>query len=310
MKNKNILITGGLGFIGSHITDELVENNNVTIIDNKSTGSVNNLKDSSHENLEIIIEDLHSADLDKILFEKDYVFHLAAMASVPLSVDNPVLCNQVNVDSTVKLLKAAINNNVKKIVFSSSSAVYGQNMNMPLKESEPLMPTSPYAASKASCELYLKSFYDSYGLNYTILRYFNVFGPRQDKNSQYAAVIPNFISALLENEPVEIYGDGEQTRDFVYVKDIVAANIKACESDYNGILNVASGRRISINELYEIIKSTLKSDLEPNYLPPRAGDIKHSLADVSNMDRIGLEIDSKNFSKNLQETTNWFRTIL
>ena len=293
MKNKNILITGGLGFIGSHITDELVENNNVTIIDNKSTGSVNNLKDSSHENLEIIIEDLHSADLDKILFEKDYVFHLAAMASVPLSVDNPVLCNQVNVDSTVKLLKAAINNNVKKIVFSSSSAVYGQNMNMPLKESEPLMPTSPYAASKASCELYLKSFYDSYGLNYTILRYFNVFGPRQDKNSQYAAVIPNFISALLENEPVEIYGDGEQTRDFVYVKDIVAANIKACESDYNGILNVASGRRISINELYEIIKSTLKSDLEPNYLPPRAGDIKHSLADVSNMDRIGLEIDSK-----------------
>lgn len=310
MKNKNILITGGLGFIGSHITDELVENNNVTIIDNKSTGSVNNLKDSSHENLEIIIEDLHSADLDKILFEKDYVFHLAAMASVPLSVDNPVLCNQVNVDSTVKLLKAAINNNVKKIVFSSSSAVYGQNMNMPLKESEPLMPTSPYAASKASCELYLKSFYDSYGLNYTILRYFNVFGPRQDKNSQYAAVIPNFISALLENEPVEIYGDGEQTRDFVYVKDIVAANIKACESDYNGILNVASGRRISINELYEIIKSTLKSDLEPNYLPPRAGDIKHSLADVSNMDRIGLEIDSKNFIKNLQETTNWFRTIL
>lgn len=310
MKNKNILITGGLGFIGSHITDELVENNNVTIIDNKSTGSVNNLKDSSHDNLEIIIEDLHSADLDKILFEKDYVFHLAAMASVPLSVDNPVLCNQVNVDSTVKLLKAAINNNVKKIVFSSSSAVYGQNMNMPLKESEPLMPTSPYAASKASCELYLKSFYDSYGLNYTILRYFNVFGPRQDKNSQYAAVIPNFISALLENEPVEIYGDGEQTRDFVYVKDIVAANIKACESDYNGILNVASGRRISINELYEIIKSTLKSDLEPNYLPPRAGDIKHSLADVSNMDRIGLEIDSKNFSKNLQETTNWFRTIL
>ena len=123
-------------------------------------------------------------------------------------------------------------------------------------------------------------------------------------------MIPNFISALLENEPVEIYGDGEQTRDFVYVKDIVAANIKACESDYNGILNVASGRRISINELYEIIKSTLKSDLEPNYLPPRAGDIKHSLADVSNMDRIGLEIDSKNFSKNLQETTNWFRTIL
>ena len=310
MKNKNILITGGLGFIGSHITNKLIENNEITIIDNLSTGKLDYLNNPDHENLTLIKKDLNSLDLTANLKNIDYVFHLAAMASVPLSVDNPVLCNQVNVDSTVKLLKAAINNNVKKIVFSSSSAVYGQNMNMPLKESEPLMPTSPYAASKASCELYLKSFYDSYGLNYTILRYFNVFGPRQDKNSQYAAVIPNFISALLENEPVEIYGDGEQTRDFVYVKDIVAANIKACESDYNGILNVASGRRISINELYEIIKSTLKSDLEPNYLPPRAGDIKHSLADVSNMDRIGLEIDSKNFSKNLQETTNWFRTIL
>ena len=172
------------------------------------------------------------------------------------------------------------------------------------------MPTSPYAASKASCELYFRAFYDSYGLNYTALRYFNVFGPKQDKNSQYAAVIPNFISALLEGEQAVIYGDGEQTRDFVYVKDIVRANIAACESDYNGIVNVASGEKLTINRLYEIVKNTLGSELEPDYQPERLGDIKHSLADVSNMENINLKIDSSDFEQQLSETVNWFKTIL
>ena len=181
---------------------------------------------------------------------------------------------------------------------------------MPLKETEPPMPTSPYAASKASCELYLKSFYESYGLNYTALRYFNVFGPKQDKNSQYAAVIPNFISALLEKKQPEIYGDGEQTRDFVYVGDIVKANINACEANYNGIVNIASGEKLTINRLYEIVKETLGSDLEPKYLPERPGDIKHSLADVSNMEKINLKIDSGNFESQLIETVNWFKTRL
>ena len=181
---------------------------------------------------------------------------------------------------------------------------------MPLKESEPPMPTSPYAASKAGCELYLKSFYESHGLNYTALRYFNIFGPKQDRNSQYAAVIPNFISSLLEGKQAEIYGDGEQTRDFVYVGDAVTANIAACESDYNGIINVASGKKLSINRLYEIIKDTLCSDLEPKYLPERPGDIKHSLADISNMEKINLQIDSNNFESQLIETINWFKSIL
>ena len=232
------------------------------------------------------------------------------MASVPLSVDKPVECNEINLNATVKLLNSAVKNDVKKIVFSSSSAVYGQNRNMPLKESEPPMPTSPYAASKAGCELYLRSFYDSYGLNYTALRYFNVFGPKQDKNSQYAAVIPNFISALLEGEQPEIYGDGEQTRDFVFVKDIVKANISACESDYNGVVNVASGEKITINRLYEVVKKTLDSDIEPLYLPERPGDIKHSLANVDNLEKINCKIDSKDFEKQLEETINWFKTIL
>ena len=310
MKNKKILVTGGLGFIGSHIVDELVEDNTVVIIDNKSTGKVENLKNPDHDNVRIIEKDLNDANLDEILIDIDYVFHLAAMASVPLSVEDPIKCNQQNVDATIKLLTACKNNNVKKIVFSSSSAVYGNNTNMPLKESELMAPTSPYAASKASCELYLKTFHESYGLNYTALRYFNVFGPKQDKNSQYAAVIPNFISALLEgNQPV-IYGDGEQTRDFVFVKDIVNANIAAAESDYNGVVNVASGKKITINKLYEVVRNTLDYDVEVEYLPERKGDIKHSLADVSNMEKINYKVDFKDFENQLKETINWFKTQL
>ena len=310
MKNKNILITGGLGFIGSHIADELMEDNHITIIDNLSTGNIKNLKNPENDNLKIVKEDIRNSNLKELTTDIDYIFHLAAMASVPLSVENPIECNDVNVNATVELLKAAADNGVEKIVFSSSSAVYGDNRNMPLKETEPLMPTSPYAASKASCELYLKSFHDSYGLNYTALRYFNVFGPKQDKNSQYAAVIPNFISALLEGKQAIIYGDGEQTRDFVYVGDIVRANIAACKSDFNGVVNVASGEKLTINRLYEIVKDTLGSDLEPDYQPERLGDIKHSLADVRGMENIDLKIDSKDFEKQLSETVNWFKTIL
>ena len=310
MKNKNILITGGLGFIGSHIAEELLENNNIIIIDNLSTGRITNLKNPNHENLKIIIEDIRDANLDEITSDIDYIFHLAAMASVPLSIDKPIECNDININATIKLLTSAVKNNVKKVIFSSSSSVYGQNENMPLKETEQPLPKSPYAASKASCELYLKSFYDSYGLNYISLRYFNVFGPGQDKNSQYAAVIPNFISSLLEGEQPEIYGDGEQTRDFVFIKDVIKANINAAESDYNGIINVASGKKISINQLYEIVKNTLKSEVTPKYMPTRKGDIKHSHADVKNMEKINFKIDSCNFEDQIQETVNWFKTIL
>ena len=310
MKNKNVLVTGGLGFIGSHIVDNLISDNNVTIIDNLTTGTLKNLNKPEHDNLEIVEEDIRYANLDDLTSGKDYVFHLAAMTSVPLSVEKPVECSEINLDTTVKLLKSAVDNDVKKFIFSSSSSVYGQNKNMPLKETEPPMPTSPYASSKASCELYLRSFYDSYGLDYTSLRYFNIFGPRQDKNSQYAAVIPNFINAILKDEQPVIYGDGEQTRDFVYVEDIVNANIAAAKSDYNGIVNVASGEKLTINQLYEIIKNNLNSEIEPKYLPPRTGDIKHSLADITNMEKINLKIKSNNFEKQLEETINWFKTIL
>jgi len=310
MKNKNILITGGLGFIGSHITNQLIDNNNITVIDNLSTGKLNYLNNPKHENLTLIKKDLNRVDLNENLNNIDYVFHLAAMVSVPLSVKNPITCHMENVTATVNLLNACVKNDIKKIIFSSSSAVYGENKNIPLKESELPMPTSPYASSKASCELYLKSFYESYGLNYTALRYFNVFGPKQDKNSPYAAVIPNFIDALLTNKQPVIYGTGEQTRDFVYVGDVAKANINACKSNFNGIINVANGKKITINELYDLVKKTLNININVKYLPKRAGDIEHSQADISNMTKINLKINTNNFENQLVETINWFEKEL
>lgn len=310
MKNKNIIVTGGLGFIGSHIVEELINENQITIIDNKSSGKIDNLANPNHENLKIITEDLTTINLDDltlILKDVDYVFHLAALASVPMSVKNPIKSNKNNVDATVKLLNASKDSEILKLVFSSSSAVYGENLNMPLSESEPLMPTSPYAASKASCELYCQSFFESYGLSTVSLRYFNVFGPRQDVNSQYAAVIPNFIHSLVNNEQAIIYGDGEQTRDFIYVKDIVKANIAAAESKYSGVMNVASGISMSINQLYNIIKNTLGSELDPIYKEERPGDIKHSLANVQNMKHIRFKVDPSLFTKQLETTIKWFK---
>lgn len=307
MKGKNVVVTGGLGFIGSHIVDELVEDNKVTIIDNLSSGKYENLKEPNHENLEVIEADLNDTNLNEILKGKDYVFHLAALASVPGSVEEPLNYNITNIDATLKLLIACVEENIKKVIFSSSSAVYGENPNMPLKETELYMPCSPYASQKASCELYLKSFYESYGLNYVVLRYFNVFGPKQDINSQYAAVIPKFIYSIMDNKQATIFGDGEQSRDFIFVKDIVKANISACESDYNGIVNVASGKAMTINQLYEIIKDVLNSDLEPKYLDDRPGDIKHSAANVDNLKNINFKPDSSKFKEQLEITVKWFK---
>lgn len=305
MQNKNIVVTGGLGFIGSHLVDKLVENNQVTVIDDKSSGKLQNLNNPQHENLEIIIGGINDLDLNEIFQGQDYVFHQAAMASVPLSVDFPEESHRINATGTLKILVAARDCGVKKVLNASSSAVYGDNTNMPLKESESINPLSPYAVSKACAEQYCKVFTEVYGLETVSFRYFNVFGPRQDPESQYAAVIPKFIDSLLNGNSPVIYGDGEQSRDFIYVDDVVDANIKACQSKFNGVLNLACGNALSVNQLFSMIKNILGSPINAKYLEARSGDIKHSLAEVSGLENIDFE-PKKEFERQLRETIDWF----
>ncbi|HMK53519.1 MAG TPA: SDR family oxidoreductase [Methanobacteriaceae archaeon] len=308
MKNKKVAITGGLGFIGSHLVEELSQDNGVLIIDNESSGSVENIKHLELDNISLELGDINTVDLLNLFEDVDYVFHQAAMASVPLSVDNPLLCNEINVTGTLKILDAAQKLGVKKVVFASSSAVYGDNENFPLSEVAPLNPKSPYAVSKATGELYCQVFTEVYGLPTVSLRYFNVFGPRQDPNSSYAAVIPKFISALLNSERPVIHGNGEQTRDFIYVKDVVRANLHLCESKATGVFNVASGSRISIKYLLENVQKITNRPFPPLYTEERMGDVKHSVADVSKLESTDYEI-SKDFEESLKATMGWFDKI-
>ena len=285
MKNKKVVITGGAGFIGSHIAEELAEENEVLIIDNLSTGKKENIKHLI-DNEKIIFKkgDIRDLNFLKKEFENvDYVFHQAAVVSVPFSVENPSITNEVNVAGTLNVLTAAKENDVKKVVFASSCAVYGNNQNLPLKEETLPMPLSPYAASKLAGEAYCNVFAHVYGLPTASLRYFNVYGPRQDAASPYAAVIPKFIERVRNGMPPVIYGDGKQTRDFIYVRDVVKANILAAESTATGIFNIASGKAISIEELaYKIIEIAGKNkNIRPLYEKPRPGDIRYSMADIA-----------------------------
>jgi UDP-glucose 4-epimerase len=308
MKHKKVAVTGGLGFIGSHLVEELSRDNQVLIIDNESSGYVENIEHLPLDNISLDMGDINQVDLIGSFEDIDYVFHHAAMASVPLSVKNPLLCNKVNVTGTLKVLDAARRTGVKKVVFASTSAVYGDNHNLPLSENEPLNPKSPYAVSKAAGELYCQVFSEVYGLPTIALRYFNVFGPRQDPNSQYAAVIPKFIESMLIGKQPVIYGDGEQTRDFIYVKEVVEANLKSAESDITGVFNIASGQRLKINDLFEIISPLVGGDLAPIHADARPGEVKHSMADVSRAK--SLEFSPKgNFKENLKETVDYFRGL-
>ena len=305
MKDKKVVVTGGLGFIGSHITEGLIEDNDVTIIDDMSTGKPENIKHLNNEKIEIIKGDITELDLKSIFDDKDYVFHEAAMASVPQSVQDPEKCNRINITGTLKVLVAARDTDVEKVVMASSSAVYGDSQNMPLREDAPVKPMSPYAVTKATGELYCNNFTDLYGLQTAALRYFNVFGQRQDPNSQYAAAIPNFIDRILKGERPVIYGDGEQSRDFIYIKNVVDANIKVCESTKTGIFNIGHGKKTTINELVSIINEVMETEVEPVYEDARVGDIKHSLADVSKAKSFGFEPED-NFREELKETVRWF----
>lgn len=305
MNGKKIILSGGLGFIGSNLVERLLEHNEVTIIDNQSTGKLDNIKHLESDNLNLITGDIVHLDLTEIFNDHDYVFHQAALPSVPRSIKDPKSSNEANITGTLNVLTAARDSGIKKVVCASSSSVYGDTPVLPKVEDMPINPLSPYAITKATGELYCTVFQKLYGLQTVSLRYFNVFGPRQDPKSQYSAVIPKFINAMLMDKSPVIYGDGEQSRDFSFIKHVVDANILACESDKTGVFNIACGRRITLNELVECINEIIGKNVRPIYAEPRPGDIKHSLADISKAKIFGYN-PSSNFKNELAETIEWF----
>ena len=306
MKNKKIAVTGGFGFIGSHLISRLNEYNDVVIVDDQSSGNIKNIEHLDFSSIDTNFGDITKVNLERIFEGVDYIFHMAAVTSVPQSVKDPLRSNEVNITGTLKVLEAARSCDVKKLIFSSSSAIYGETEILPISEKNPLNPLSPYAVSKATGELYCNVYSEIYNLPNISLRYFNVFGPRQDPKSQYAAVIPIFIDNLLKNKSPVIYGDGEQTRDFVSVKQVVDANILAAQSKETGSYNIGLGKSTTINQLFEIIKESLGKNIEPVYREERAGEIKHSVADISKAKSIGYS-PKKDFKDELVETVSWFK---
>jgi UDP-glucose 4-epimerase len=279
-----VLVTGGGGFIGSHLAAHLLESGyQVRVLDNFATGRRSNVIRLGGE-AELLEGDIQSYErVNKAVAGCEVVFHQAALPSVPRSVQDPLTSNASNVIGTLNVLLASRDHGVRRVVYASSSSVYGSNPDLPKREDSAALPISPYATAKLAGEGYARSFHGVYGLETVALRYFNVFGPYQDPTSQYAAVIPNFITALLAGEPPVIFGDGEQSRDFTYVANVVQANMLAMNApDVAGnVYNVACGDRVTLNRLVDELRDLLGSDVEPVYAAPRAGDIKHSLADLT-----------------------------
>ena len=290
MKNRKVAITGGAGFIGANLAKELAANNSVIIIDNLSVGKKENLTDLLGENVEFVEGSIGDLSLLKRLFRNvDFVFHQAAISSVPKSIEDPLATNETNVTGTLNVLLAARDSGVKKVIYASSTAVYGDTPTLPQNEEMMPNPQSPYAITKLIGEYYCQVFQAVYGLPTVSLRYFNVYGPKQDPNSEYAAVIPRFIRRICEGKSLIIFGDGEQTRDFVFVSDVVRANISAAESDATGVFNVGQGQRVTINELAKLIIGIMNKDVGVIYKEARPGDIRQSLADISKAKLFGYE---------------------
>jgi len=285
IKDEEIVVTGGAGFIGSNLSETLAVHNRVTIVDDFSTGWMSNIEVLlRNENVALVrgsITDLEV--LNRTFRNKRYVFHQGALPSVQRSIKDPLMSHKVNTTGTINVLLAARDCGVEKVVFATSSSAYGETPTLPKVETMKSSPLSPYAVTKVCCEEYMKVFNDLYGLRTTSLRYFNVYGPRQDPASQYSAVIPRFITAVMNGRSPAIFGDGQQSRDFSFIKDVVQANIRAAMSDRcdGTVCNVATGQRITVEELALKIIRSLGKDIEPSYHPPRPGDIKHSLADIT-----------------------------
>ena len=302
MRNKLVVVTGGAGFIGSHIAWELVKDNDVVIIDNLYTGKEENVPPGA----KLVKADIRNyGSITELIGNADYVFHEAAQVSVVESIRDPVFTEGVNVLGTLNILKALLEGH-GKLIFASSAAVYGDNPNLPLRETERPRPLSPYGVTKATAEEYLRVYHELYGLPIVALRYFNVFGPRQGLN-QYAGVISIFINRALKNEPLVIFGDGKQTRDFIYVKDVVRANILAAESRRaNGrVLNVASGRQTTVLELARKVIEIVGANSPIVFDKPRPGDIRHSLADIGEIKRLGFEPEWS-LEEGLKKTVEWY----
>jgi UDP-glucose 4-epimerase len=305
------LVTGGAGFIGSNIVEELVRRGErVRVLDDFSTGCRENLAPFL-ERIELIEGDIQDpATVRRAVEGVDYVLHQAALPSVQRSVDDPLASNAANVTGTLNLLLAARDAHVKRVAYASSSAAYGDSPTLPKREDMLPRPKSPYAVSKLAGEHYCRVFTEVYGLETVSLRYFNVFGPRQDPASQYAAVIPLFITALLRGEPPTVYGDGLQSRDFTYVSNVVQANLLAATAPgvAGRVFNVACGQRYTLLDLIAILNGILGTQTQPVHTAPRVGDVRHSLADVTAAQEI-LDYRVKvDFPEGLRRTVAWYKT--
>jgi nucleoside-diphosphate-sugar epimerase len=304
------LVTGAAGFIGSNIVEELLRRGEeVVAVDNLSTGRLSNLQPFL-DRVTLVRGDINDFDVvSQALRGVDYVLHEAAIPSVPRSVRDPLSSHEANITGTLKLLLAARDAGIKRVVFASSSSVYGDSPTLPKEESMPPSPLSPYAVNKSAGEEYCKVFTRLYGLPTVALRYFNVFGPRQDPKSQYAAVIPAFIAAVLAGKRPTIYGDGLQTRDFTYVKNVVEANLAACRAERadGEVVNIACGERISLLDLMSHVNRILGTNIEPIFAPERPGDVKHSLADVRKAEHLLGFTPQIDFAEGLALTISYMK---
>lgn len=304
------LVTGGAGFIGSHIAVRLVkEGHRVKVLDNLVAGKKENLSEV-WDDIEFIEGDIRDLDLlMKVMKGVDYVLHQAALRSVPKSVENPLEYDEVNVHGTLNVFVSARDNGVKRVVYASSSSVYGDQPVLPEREDMLPLLVSPYAASKLANEYYARCFYHNYGLETVGLRYFNVFGPRQSLDNQYAVVIPKFITCILNDEPPPIHGDGTQTRDFTYIDNVVDGNLLACEKEGIGgeVFNLACGQSCSVLDLVKYINEIVGKDVKPVFTPPRPGDVKHTLADTTKLEtRMGFRC-KVDLMEGLRRTVEWFK---
>ncbi len=310
---QRVLVTGGAGFIGSNLIEALLERGyKVVCLDNLSTGSIKNIDDFlKNENFEFIEGDILDYELLVKLSKGLYaVSHQAALGSVPRSIKDPITSNKVNIEGTLNVFKACVDNKVERVVYAASSSTYGDSKTLPKVEKSIGRPLSPYAVTKYVNELYADVFHRTYGLNTIGLRYFNVFGPKQNPNGPYAAVIPLFIQSMLAGKNPTINGDGNHSRDFTFVANAVQANILSLESpmeNYNDVYNIAFGQRTTLNELVTYINSILGTSIQPNYKKEREGDIKHSLADIAKA-KMCLDYDPLYSIKDgLEEAINWYK---